>query len=309
MSQWFFIINPVSGGGRGRRVWKSVQKELNRRGVSHRSFLTGHPGHAEVLARQISMMQDHKLKRLFVIGGDGTMHEVINGLKGTDQIELTFVPAGSYNDFSKGLGIKKSALLQEIKSLHRPLTRKFFAGSINFFHDKAQSLYFINHLSVGFDASVLKATANFPLSRVLRFLRLGFVIYPLAHLHTASGFQPFRFVCTADGQRREFRNVWFVIAANHPYYGGGMKAAPSANPRQNHFDIVIAENLSFFSLYRFLWAMSFGRHIKMDGVTMIKGKEFVFETDGKIPFHADGELIGTTPFRLMPGGTPLKIKT
>ena len=49
----------------------------------------------------------------------------------------------------------------------------------------------------------------------------------------------------------------------------GMKAAPSANPRQNHFDIVIAENLSFFSLYRFLWAMSFGRHIKMDGVTMI----------------------------------------
>ncbi len=55
--------------------------------------------------------------------------------------------------------------------------------------------------------------------------------------------------------------------------------------------------------------MSFGRHIKMDGVTMIKGKEFVFETDGKIPFHADGELIGTTPFRLMPGGTPLKIKT
>lgn len=79
------------------------------------------------------MMQDHKLKRLFVIGGDGTMHEVINGLKGTDQIELTFVPAGSYNDFSKGLGIKKSALLQEIKSLHRPLTRKFFAGNINFF--------------------------------------------------------------------------------------------------------------------------------------------------------------------------------
>ena len=113
-------------------------------------------------------MQDHKLKRLFVIGGDGTMHEVINGLKGTDQIELTFVPAGSYNDFSKGLGIKKSALLQEIKSLHRPLTRKFLRETSTF-HDKAQSLYFINHLSVGFDASVLKAAANFPFSRVLRF--------------------------------------------------------------------------------------------------------------------------------------------
>ena len=113
MSQWFFIINPVSGGGRGRRVWKSVQKELTRRGVSHRSFLTGHPGHAEVLARQISMMQDHKLKRLFVIGGDGTMHEVINGLKGTDQIELTFdflIPSPFEKSLYEPAGTKVSSI-------------------------------------------------------------------------------------------------------------------------------------------------------------------------------------------------------
>ncbi|MBY8913104.1 YegS/Rv2252/BmrU family lipid kinase [Bacillus sp. YC2] len=309
MSQWFFIINPAAGRGRGRRVWKSVQKELSKRGVEHRSFLTEHPGHAEVLARQISTMQDHKLKRLFVIGGDGTMHEVINGLKGIGQIELTFVPAGSYNDFSKGFAVKKAALLQEIKRQHRPLTRKFYTGNVNFFHDKAQYLYFLNHLSVGFDACVLKAAVNFPFSRALRFLRLRFLIYPLAHLYTAATFQPFTFVCTAGGERREFRNVWFVIAANHPYYGGGMKAAPSANPRETNFDIVIAEHLSFVSLYRFLFAMSFGRHINMDGVTVLKEKEITFETSGKIPFHADGELIGTTPFRLTPGSAPLRIKT
>ncbi len=126
-----FIINPVSGGG-GAGVSGNQFKRAEQARGQPPFFLTGHPGHAEVLARQISMMQDHKLKRLFVIGGDGTMHEVINGLKGTDQIELTFVPAGSYNDFSKGLGIKKSALLQEIKSLHRPLTRKFLREASTF---------------------------------------------------------------------------------------------------------------------------------------------------------------------------------
>ena len=109
------------------------------------------------------------------------------------------------------------------------------------------------------------------------------MIYPLAHLHTASGFQPFRFVCTADGQRREFRNVWFVIAANHPYYGGGMKAAPSANPRQNHFDIVIAENLSFSRCIVFMGdelrpAYQNGRSDDD------KGKEFVLKQMGKFRF-------------------------
>ncbi|XYJ23761.1 diacylglycerol kinase family protein [Bacillus velezensis] len=93
MSQWFFIINPVSGGGRGLACLEISSKRADQARGQPPLFLTGHPGHGEVLARQISMMQDHKLKRLFVIGGDGTMHEVINGLKGTDQIELTFVPA------------------------------------------------------------------------------------------------------------------------------------------------------------------------------------------------------------------------
>lgn len=108
MSHWFFIINPTAGHRNGLRVWKSIQKELIKRKVEHRSFLTEHPGHAEVLARQISTIQEYKLKRLIVIGGDGTMHEVVNGLKDVDDIELSFVPAGAYNDFSRGFSIKKS---------------------------------------------------------------------------------------------------------------------------------------------------------------------------------------------------------
>nr|MDF9458382.1 acylglycerol kinase family protein [Bacillus pumilus] len=61
--------------------------------ISYRSFLTQHEGHAEVLARQISAMQDDRLKRLIVIGGDGTIHEVLNGLKEMDHVQLSFVPA------------------------------------------------------------------------------------------------------------------------------------------------------------------------------------------------------------------------
>lgn len=82
------------------------------------------------------MMQDYKLKWLFVIGGDGMMYEVINGLKGMDQIELIFVFVGLYNDFFKGFGIKKLVFFYEIKGLYCLFIWKFFVGNINFFYDK-----------------------------------------------------------------------------------------------------------------------------------------------------------------------------
>lgn len=167
MSHWFFIINPTAGHRNGLRVWKSIQKELIKRKVEHRSFLTEHPGHAEVLARQISTIQEYKLKRLIVIGGDGTMHEVVNGLKDVDDIELSFVPAGAYNDFSRGFSIKKIDLIQEIKKVKRPLTRTFHLGSVNFLQDKSQILYFMNHIGIGFDAYVNKKAMEFPLRRAL----------------------------------------------------------------------------------------------------------------------------------------------
>ncbi|MED1808336.1 YegS/Rv2252/BmrU family lipid kinase [Bacillus subtilis] len=309
MSHWFFIINPTAGHRNGLRVWKSIQKELIKRKVEHRSFLTEHPGHAEVLARQISTIQEYKLKRLIVIGGDGTMHEVVNGLKDVDDIELSFVPAGAYNDFSRGFSIKKIDLIQEIKKVKRPLTRTFHLGSVNFLQDKSQILYFMNHIGIGFDAYVNKKAMEFPLRRVFLFLRLRFLVYPLSHLHASATFKPFTLACTTEDETREFHDVWFAVVSNHPFYGGGMKAAPLANPREKTFDIVIVENQPFLKKYWLLCLMAFGKHTKMDGVTMFKAKGITFYTKDKISFHADGEIMGTTPFRLASSPSPLRIKT
>ncbi|MCG8396600.1 YegS/Rv2252/BmrU family lipid kinase [Bacillus atrophaeus] len=309
MSQWFFIINPAAGHRSGLRVWKAVQKELIKRKIEHRSFMTEYPGHAEVLARQISTMQEHKLKRLIVIGGDGTMHEAVNGLTHVKNVELSFVPAGAYNDFSKGFSIKKSDLLHEIKKQKRPLTRTFQLGSMRFPREKAQTLYFLNHIGIGFDAHVTKKAMEFPFRRALTLLRLGFLVYPLSYLRASVTYKPFSLSCTAEGEEREFHNVWFAIVSNHPFYGGGMKAAPLANPREQAFDIVIVENLSFVKKYWLLFAMNFGKHVNMKGVTIFKAQEIALNTKDKIPFHADGELIGTTPVELKPCPAPLRLKS
>lgn len=113
MNEWYFIVNPAAGQGKGLRTWRSIEKELQKVEISYRSFLTQHEGHAEVLARQISAMQDDRLKRLIVIGGDGTFHEVLNGLKEIDHVQLSFVPAGHWNDAAKGLGIQRHDVIKK----------------------------------------------------------------------------------------------------------------------------------------------------------------------------------------------------
>lgn len=223
MNEWYFIVNPEAGHGKGLRTWRSIEKELQKVEVSYRSFLTQHEGHAEVLARQISAMQDDRLKRLIVIGGDGTIHEVLNGLKEVDHVQLSFVPAGHWNDAAKGLGIHRHDVLKEVRKQKRMLTKTFSLGSFQDHAESPQSVLFLNHIGVGFDAHVLRKTVHFRGKKWLKRLGLGFIIYPVSFLHSLWSFKPFDLALFIENERKVFRQVWFVIVCNHPYYGEGWK--------------------------------------------------------------------------------------
>src|SRR5688572_29651322 len=84
----YFIINPLAGNGRSLRVWKKVKAELELKSIDYRSFLTDYSGHAEILARQIATIQDYHLKTVIGIGGDGTIHEIVNGLSEFNHVQI-----------------------------------------------------------------------------------------------------------------------------------------------------------------------------------------------------------------------------
>ncbi|WP_338788909.1 acylglycerol kinase family protein [Metabacillus sp. FJAT-53654] len=80
MNGLFFFINPSAGHGRRMKVWNKVKRELERKKVLYRSFYTEYPCHAEILARQVATIQNYHLKTIVGVGGDGTIHEIINGI-------------------------------------------------------------------------------------------------------------------------------------------------------------------------------------------------------------------------------------
>ncbi|WP_052339360.1 diacylglycerol/lipid kinase family protein [Gorillibacterium massiliense] len=101
-----FIVNPVSGSGRGAKIWKVIDEELRNRDIPFRVRFTAGPGDAVRMAKE--MATDAKITAVVAVSGDGTVNEVIQGLWETSLTNPTVfghIPAGSGNDFARGHGI------------------------------------------------------------------------------------------------------------------------------------------------------------------------------------------------------------
>ena len=98
-----FIVNPQARSGRGKKIWERMETELKRRNIDYHVYITEKNGHAEKIADRLSAPGQRRT--IVVMGGDGTVNEVINGLNVSENITLGYIPVGSGNDFARGLGI------------------------------------------------------------------------------------------------------------------------------------------------------------------------------------------------------------
>ena len=118
---FYVIVNPGSGSGRGYYTWKKLEEGFVVAGLKYQVATTKKAGDARRLTT--SLIEKHKDEEgpitLIVIGGDGTMNEVINGITDFDKIRLGYIPGGSAGDLALGLGLKvdTSELIRRIKTL------------------------------------------------------------------------------------------------------------------------------------------------------------------------------------------------
>ncbi|WLD92425.1 diacylglycerol kinase family protein [Alkalihalobacillus sp. AL-G] len=295
-----FIINPCAGNGRGTKVWKKIKRELQRKNVHFRSFLTERPGHAEDLAKQMAHMHQDHLKGIIAIGGDGTVHEVINGLVHHDRVPVGFISAGSGNDFARGYHIPKSPIkaLNRILS-YRPIrVKRYDLGEYRLEKRKHKPGYFASSLGVGFDGEVTKQTNQSKSKGLFNKFGLGTLAYVYMLLKVAMTYKPFHLDLTIDGREYRFEEVWFATTTNIEHFGGGMKISPGAKPNDGILNICIVHNLSRSKLFFLFGTVFFGIHTKLKEVEMFTGKEIELSTMGPVTVHADGEVIGQSPVNI-----------
>lgn len=271
------ILNPIAGGGRAGRMAAAIDRELAARGLHADVVLTRARGHATELAAQAAV--DHGL--VVAAGGDGTIHEVANGLLAVDEPRrnagLAVLPIGTGNDFAKLLGGHR--LEHAFDSILRGATRKVDAGLVRWGN---QAEYFINGMGTGIDVEVVRQIAGLPRLR-------GVAGYLLGVLRALRVFEPMRARIRVDGRQID-RRVMIVAVGNGVSQGGGFFMTPHARPDDGRLDLCVIEEMSLPRVLLTLPRLMRGRHVNLPTVAMHQFSRLDVETDEPLFFQLDGEL-------------------
>jgi diacylglycerol kinase (ATP) len=243
--------------------------------------LSEFPGH---LAEAAAAAPD---SLLVVIGGDGTVNEVVNGVAGTGA-EIAVLPNGTGQDFARTHGIP-SGLDDAVRVVLDGATRTIDLGRVEC--EGSESRFFANVGSAGMSGSVARR-AN---SMTKRFGGRATFFYALTREFLA--WQNTRVVLELDeGVRRE-GPMHDVIVANGRFHGGGMKLAPEAEQDDGKLDVVTIGDVNKLDFLTTAPKLYSGRYLSHPKVELLRSSSVGVSADAPLPLEVDGEPIGTTPAR------------
>ncbi|MEH7353691.1 diacylglycerol kinase family protein [Neobacillus drentensis] len=297
MKHIYFIVNPKARNGYCLKIWEGIESQLKIEQISYLAFFTEYPGHAKKLASQIAL-HNQEQKLIIAVGGDGTMHEMINGIINDKRITLGFIPGGSGNDFSRGFQIPTDHLqaLKVILRLMKQESLPIDIGKVKM--DDGKEHFFINNMGVGFDAIISHEVNQSRMKALLNKFSLGRLVYVYFLLKKLFTYKTTTINLSIDGKKHIFEQTWFVTVSNQAYYGGGMKIAPHAEPDDGLFDITVVHQLSRLKLLLVFISVFWGKHIHFKEVKTFKGRVISIQSPNSLYVHADGENIGFTPLSI-----------
>jgi diacylglycerol kinase (ATP) len=279
------IVNPTSGPWDVRRELPAILNHLEHHGWRTTLHQTERAGEATELAQQA---QDEGLDAVFVVGGDGTINEVINGLA-ESPVALGVLPGGTGNVWAKEQGLPTRSplhwlpLVDSVKTLVPGTTRRIDLG-------KANGRYFLQWTGLGLDAEVTYAME--PRSRRQR--RLGALTYVVAGVITAATMAGIRSRIWIDDELIYRRSILIVIS-NSQLYGGRVRIATDARLDDGFLDVDVFAGTGFVSVLRTTLGVITGLHVRDPRHSCYRGRTIRIETDRPMAVHVDGEPLGYTP--------------
>ncbi len=291
------IVNPTAGRGKAGRQVPEIKRLLGAAAAEWDWRFTEKSGDARTLARAAA---DAGARLVVAVGGDGTLHEVMNGVLGTGA-SVGLIPYGTGNDFARALGLYGS-LETACKTLISGSIRNVDVGIIDG-EGTGGPRHFLVLAGTGYDARTAQ-TVN----AGIRFLS-GPLAYVWGAVLTLWRFTPFALTLTLDDAPPRRLSAMFVSFANAETTGGGMKIAPGAKVDDGCLDVCLVAAVSKPTLLYNLTQIFSGKHLRSSAVSMHKAKRLTVDADPPQPLLVDGEVVGTTPatITLLPGALPFLV--
>ncbi len=279
-SSTLILINPNADKGHAWQVASDLRPMVEEFGGA--DWLgTEYPLHAAALAQQAA---ESGYKLVIIAGGDGTLHEVINGLMCVpkeNRPSLGIVPLGSGNDFAFSMGIQRIPV-EALKKAFTGTPGWIDVGMFTCGDEKPA--YFNNTFGMGFDATVTIRTL------CLTHIR-GFLMYLVAVLQTvAFNHDAPRMSIDVDGKTWA-EETMMLVACNGPREGGGFAVAPGASITDGFLDYASVCRVSRLMMLRLIPEVMNGTHGRFKQVRLGQFQKLHIQSDRPLNIHADGEVI------------------
>ncbi len=273
-----FIVNPLAGRGKAGTIWEELEPRL-KVDRPYSVYYTEKAGDAVRLAR---LAQEDGANVLVSVGGDGTVHEIVNGMdlkRGT----LGMIPAGTGNDFCRSLNYSPDPF-EIADNLLNWESRRVDLGKIG-------ERYFVNMIGVGFDAQVACDVNR-------KFKRLtGLSAYMAGILKNLVTYRNAPLELEYDSHRWSGKSL-LIAVGNGRYYAGGLHILPPAEPDDRWFHICLVKDIGKFETLRVLPSAISGRHTRHRDVVILKARRINVQSPVPLMIQADGEILGTLPLTI-----------
>ncbi len=308
-SRAVLVVNPEAGKGLGREMGPAIGRYLGELGLPVQIMNSTGPGDVQAKVRQA--LAGTKPPALIAAGGDGTVHEAVNGwMQAGGGAPLAVIPVGTGNDFAKMLQASHD-WRESCWRVKRGDTRRVDVGQCTWTYerrgrqdagsDEATKYYFANGLGIGFDAQVAleangirwirgNAVYGLALAKIL-LLRYGRPVVRVRH----------------DGEEFE-TDITLLTINNGAVEGGAFVMAPDAEIDDGLFDVVVAKGMGRIGILQLLPQVLKGQHMSHPKVVKFRTAKLTVESAEPLPVHADGELHYTGPTRLEIEVLPKKLE-
>jgi YegS/Rv2252/BmrU family lipid kinase len=305
------IINPVAGGGKGSEVAKKILSELTEHQFTYHTYQTEYPNHEAQLVQ--TLLEQNKLHgfpndrplgseetfpMLLVIGGDGTLHHVVNQLHAYGaNYPVAYIPAGTGNDFARALGLPDDPVEQfwQVVKTRLPKTLPLLS-----YQDQIQgdSQVFFNNLGIGLDGKIVRKTNESARKKWLSKWHLAHFSYLSSALVSLFEQKAFPSRIEINGQSIRMDKTYLCTITNHPYFGGGVAIAPTVSLEKAEFELVIVEKVAWFKLCYFAYHILRKKDFRSRSFHRYSAKKLRLVTTTPEETQIDGESIGTRCYDL-----------
>lgn len=291
---WKVIVNPNAGNKKGKKDWMKINALLLSAQLNFEVVFTEHKEHAIEITKNCISAGD---RNFVVVGGDGTLNEVVNGffqqnMISVNKLKLAMIPVGTGNDWCKSLGIP-TKYKKAVKLIKSQKLRIQDVGRVNYYYSKGlQSRYFVNVAGMGYDA-VVAAKTNLDKERG----RAGAILY-LKNLFTSLLFYKHSNTTMTIDKDSTYKHKTFSVSVGiGKFNGGGMKQLPNAEIDDGLFDVTLIKKLGKLTVLKEVKNLYDGSFISHPKVDTFRGREITIVSEPQIKLEVDGESLGHSPFK------------